>query len=74
MGIGSTPVRDVTHFFCTDSNLPADNAFRDDWLKIGKLYPCVGFRDDGDKDQLRVEIFLPGSGKLSSDNSLSQSD
>lgn len=54
--------------------LDSDNAFRDDWLKIGKLYPCVGFRDDGDKDQLRVEIFLPGSGKLSSDNSLSQSD
>ncbi|EYB34546.1 hypothetical protein FG05_30015 [Fusarium graminearum] len=52
-------------------SLDSGDAFRDGWLKVGKLYPCVGFRDDGYGDKLKVEITLPGSGKLSYEKDLS---
>ncbi|CAG2003640.1 unnamed protein product [Fusarium graminearum] len=40
--------------------LNSEGAFNNHWLKTGKLYPCVGFRDDGDGDKLQVRISLPG--------------
>ncbi|KAF0644684.1 hypothetical protein FPSE5266_11354 [Fusarium pseudograminearum] len=43
--------------------LKSGHAFGNDWLKTGKLYPCVGFRDDGDGDKLEVQINLLGSGR-----------
>ncbi|OBS27877.1 hypothetical protein FPOA_01819 [Fusarium poae] len=50
--------------------LSSGDAFHDDWLKNGKLYPCVGFRDDGDKDRLEVQIVLLGSRTQSFQNGL----
>ncbi|KAI6770710.1 hypothetical protein HG531_009565 [Fusarium graminearum] len=54
--------------------LASGDAFRDDWLKTGKLYPCVGFRDDGYGDELKVEIVLPSSDSPSYESVLSQTE
>ncbi|PTD12570.1 hypothetical protein FCULG_00004550 [Fusarium culmorum] len=42
--------------------LDSGDAFTSGWLKIGKLYPCVGFRDSGNGGKLQAEIALLGPG------------
>jgi hypothetical protein len=54
-------------------HLDSGDAFAGPWLKIGKLYPCVGFRDDGAGDRLEVEISLPGPEGYSFERHLPQS-
>ncbi|RGP72455.1 serine threonine phosphatase [Fusarium sporotrichioides] len=53
--------------------LGSGDAFADPWLNSGKLYPCVGFSDDGAGDRLEVEISLPGPEGQSFERLLPQS-
>jgi hypothetical protein len=61
MVYGLTQVGYTTHFTYTSSDLITGDAFRKAWLKTGKLYPCVGFCDNGDGGRLQVQIVLPKS-------------
>lgn len=50
------------------------NAFTSGWLKTGKLYPCVGFRDSGNGGKLQAEIALLGPGTRLFKSDLSQKE
>ncbi|UZP34422.1 hypothetical protein NXS19_002238 [Fusarium pseudograminearum] len=54
--------------------LDSGNAFTSGWLKIGKLYPCVGFRDSGNGGKLEAEIALLGPGTRSFKSDLPQNE
>ncbi|WXC42291.1 hypothetical protein QX201_002070 [Fusarium graminearum] len=54
--------------------LNSGNAFTSGWLKTGKLYPCVGFRDSGNGGKLQAEIALLGPGTRLFKSDLSQKE
>lgn len=54
--------------------LDSGNAFTSGWLKTGKLYPCVGFRDSGNGGKLQAEIALLGPGTRLFKSDLSQKE